>query len=93
MADDEVLRVPIAVNEQLKWLATDEEKAGITINVIKYVVCEAAEEVNEEWATRKEPSEFMDEVVIAVFKEGAAPPDVLKEFNKGELPDEIRGQQ
>jgi hypothetical protein len=32
-------------------------------------------------------------VVIAVYKEGAAPPDVLEEINKGELPDEIRGQQ
>ena len=41
----------------------------------------------------KEPSEFMDEFVIAVYKEGAAPPEVLEELNKGELPDEVRGQQ
>ena len=33
----------------------------------------------------------MDEVVISVYKE--APPEVLEEVNKAELPDEIRGQQ
>jgi hypothetical protein len=93
MSDDEVLRVPIAMNDQLKWLATDEEKARVTMDVLKYMVYEAAEEVNEEWVAHKEPSEFMDEVVIAVYKQGAAPPEVLEEINKGELPDEIRGQQ
>ena len=45
------------------------------------------------YVPKKEPSEFMDEVTIAVYKEGEAPPEVLEEINKGELPDEIRGQQ
>jgi hypothetical protein len=93
MSNDELLRVPIVISDQLKWLATDEEKARVTMDVLKYMVYEAAEEVNEEWVAHKEPSEFMDEVVIAVYKEGAAPPEVLEEINKGELPDEIRGQQ
>ena len=63
------------------------------MEILKYMVYEAAEEVNEEWVAHKEPSEFMDEVVIAVYKEGAAPPEVLEEINKGEMPDEVRGQQ
>jgi hypothetical protein len=36
---------------------------------------------------------FMDDVVILVYKEGAAPDDVLEELNQGELPEEVRGQQ
>lgn len=63
------------------------------MEVLKYIVYEAAEEVNEEWIAHKEPSEFMDEVVISIYKEGEAPPDVIEDINKAELPDEILGQQ
>ena len=63
------------------------------MEILKFVVYEQAEEVNEEWIAHKEPSEFMDEAVIAIYKEGEAPPEVLEEINKGELPDEVRGQQ
>ena len=35
----------------------------------------------------------MDECVITVYKEGAAPSDVLEEINRAELPDEVRGQE
>jgi type IV secretory pathway VirB10-like protein len=65
----------------------------VTMEVMKYIVYEQAEEVNEEWIAHKEPSEFMDEVVIVIYKEGEAPPEVLEDVNKAELPDEIRGQQ
>jgi hypothetical protein len=50
MADVEVLRVPIAMNEQLKWL---EEKGRVTMDVLKYMVYEAVEEGNEEWVAQR----------------------------------------
>lgn len=69
------------------------EKSKVTMDVLKYVVYEQAEEINEEWVAAKEPGEFMDETVIAVYKEGYAPADVLEDLNKGELPDEVKQQQ
>lgn len=92
ISDDEELKVTISLAEYTTGLSV-EDKSKVTMEILKYMVYEAAEEVNEEWVTYKEPSEFMDEVVIAVYKEGAAPPDVLEEINKGELPDEVRAQQ
>lgn len=88
-----VLKVQVSLAEQQRDLATLEDKAKITMEILKYIVYEQAEEVNEEWIAHKESSEFMDEITIAVYKEGEAPPDVLEEMNRGELPDEIRGQQ
>ena len=46
----------------------------------------------DRWIAAKEPSEFMDECTISVYKEGHCPEDVLEDINKGELPDEIKGQ-
>jgi hypothetical protein len=89
---EEVLRVQVSLAEHVAGLS-DEDKGRVTMEVLKYMVYEAAEEVNDEWIAHKEPSEFMDEVTIAIYKEGAAPDDVLEEVNKGELPDEVRGQQ
>jgi hypothetical protein len=89
---EEVLRVQVSLAEHVAGLS-DEDKGRVTMEVLKYMVYEAAEEVNEEWIAHKEPSEFMDEVTIAIYKEGAAPDNVLEEVNKGELPDEVRGQQ
>ncbi len=63
------------------------------MDVLKYMVYEAAEEVNEEWIAFKEPSEFLDEVIISIYKEGAAPPEVMEEINQGEVPEEVRGAQ
>lgn len=82
ISDDEELKVTISLAEYTTGLSV-EDKSKVTMEILKYMVYEAAEEVNEEWVTYKEPSEFMDEVVIAVYKEGAAPPDVLEEINKG----------
>ena len=92
IAPEDVLKVPLSLPEYTSSLSP-EDKPKVTMEILKYMVYEAAEEVNEEWVAHKEPSEFMDEVVIAVYKEGAAPPEVLEEINKGEMPDEVRGQQ
>jgi len=92
ISPEQVLKVPISLKETTEGLP-ESEKPKVTMDILKYMVYEAAEEVNDEWVAVKEPSEFMDEVVIAVYKEGAAPPEVLEDLNKGELPDEVRGQQ
>ena len=88
-----VLKVELSLSQYTKDLATLDDKAKITMEILKYMVYEQAEEVNEAWIAYKEPSEFMDEVTIAVYKEGEAPPEVLEEINKGELPDGVRGQE
>jgi hypothetical protein len=93
ISSDPVLKVQVSLAQQQKDLATLEDKAKITMEILKYIVYEQAEEVNEEWIAYKEPSEFMDEITIAVYKEGEAPPEVLEDINKGDLPDEVRGQQ
>lgn len=93
LSSEPVLKVPINVSAQQRELSTIEDKARITMEILKYMVYESVEEVNETWVAYKEPSEFMDETTIAVYKEGQAPPEVLEEINRGELPDEIRGQQ
>lgn len=92
ISEDEKLEIKLSLVEHQAGLST-EDKTRVTMEILKYMVYEAAEEVNEEWIAHKEPSEFMDEVVISVYKEGAAPLEVIEEMNKGELPDEIRGQQ
>ena len=94
LSEEPCLKVKIDLPAKLRLLQQDEKQSGrVTMEVLKYIVYEQAEEVNEEWIAHKEPSEFMDEVVIAIYKEGEAPPEVLEDVNKAELPDEIRGQQ
>lgn len=90
--NEEVLQITVSLAEHLAGLSTD-DKAQVTMDVLKYMVYEAAEEVNDEWVAFKEPSEYMDEAIFSIYKEGAAPPEVLEEINKGELPEEIRAQQ
>ncbi len=63
------------------------------MDVMKYVVYEQVEEINEEWIAAKEPGEFMDEAVVAVYKAGYAPEEVLEDMNKGEVPDEVKQEQ
>ena len=87
------LKVPISIATIVRDLPP-ELKQSVTMDVLKYVVYEQAEEVGEDkWVAAKEPSEFMDECIVAVYKEGHAPQDVLEDMNKGELPDEILQQQ
>lgn len=70
-----------------------EERDKVTMDVFKFTVHEQVEEVGmDKWIAAKEPSEFMDECTIAVYKEGHCPPEILEDINKGELPDEIKGQ-
>ena len=93
LSEDEMIQVPIILKDYTQLVVNEEDKLKISMDVLKYIVFEAAEEVNEEWVAHKEPSEFMDEVIISIYKEGAAPDDVLEDINHAELPDEIRGQQ
>lgn len=90
--DEDVKKISITLQEQQVGLS-NEEKPKVTMEVLKYMVYEAAEDVNEEWIAYKEPTDFVDECVVAVYKEGAAPPEVLEDVNKGDLPDEAIGQQ
>lgn len=90
--DDEVLKLTVNLADHQAGLSV-EDKTKVTMEILKYMVYEAAEEVNEEWIAYKEPSEFMDEAHFSIYKEGAAPEEVLEEINKGEMPDEVRAQQ
>mmetsp|Transcript_27287 Transcript_27287/g.39518 ORF Transcript_27287/g.39518 Transcript_27287/m.39518 type:complete len:284 (+) Transcript_27287:1595-2446(+) len=70
-----------------------EQRAKVTMETLKFLVYEQVEEIGEDkWVAVKEPGDFMDEHTIAIYKEGCAPAEVLEEMNKGDLPDEIRGQ-
>jgi hypothetical protein len=93
LSDEDVLRIPIVLKDYVQHVSDDDDKLTITMEILKYIVYEAAEEVNEEWVAHKEPTEFMDDIIIVIYKEGAAPDDVLEDVNQAELPDEVRGQQ
>ena len=86
--DENCLKVRIELAKICACLQ-GEEKTLITMDVLKYIVYEQAEEVNEEWVAAKEPSEFMDDVVIAVYKE--APPEILDQVNQVEVTEEVKG--
>jgi hypothetical protein len=87
-----VFKTKIILSQSQKGLS-DDDKARITMDVLKYIVYEAAEECNEEWIAHKEPSEFMDECEIAVYKDGHAPEEVMEEANRVELTEDMRGEQ
>ena len=85
-------RISIALASLVRSVPPD-ERDRVTMDVFRFAVYEQVEEVGmDRWVAAKEPSEFMDECVIAVYKEGHCPEEVLMEMNKGELPDEIKGQ-
>jgi hypothetical protein len=88
------LLVKIDLATKLKLLSKEEQQQGrVTMEILKYIVYEQAEEVNDEWIASKLASEFLDDVVVAIYKQGQAPIDVLEDLNKGDLPDEQKGQQ
>ena len=92
-ATSNIIKISICIASITKDLSI-EQKGNVTMDILKYIVYEQAEEIGEDkWVAAKEPSEFMDEAMIAVYKEGHAPADVLEDLMKGDLPDEIRGQQ
>mmetsp|Transcript_21559 Transcript_21559/g.37903 ORF Transcript_21559/g.37903 Transcript_21559/m.37903 type:complete len:154 (+) Transcript_21559:1-462(+) len=87
------MKVHVRLSDQTKKVL-ESDKDKVTMEVLKYIVYEQAEEVNDEWIAYKEPSEFMDEVTIAIYKDpDEAPPEVLEEINSAELPEEVKAQQ
>ncbi|KAL3808757.1 hypothetical protein ACHAXA_010950 [Cyclostephanos tholiformis] len=85
-------KIPIALASLVRSVPPD-ERDRVTMDVFRFAVYEQVEEIGmDRWVAAREPSEFMDECVIAVYKEGHCPEEVLEDLNKGELPDEIRGQ-
>jgi hypothetical protein len=69
-----------------------EERDKVTMDVFKYVVYEQVEELGmDRWVAAKEPTDFVDEAIIAVYKEGHVPADVLEDLNKADVPDEVKG--
>jgi len=88
------IKIPISINEITKDLTNNEQKLTMTMDIFKYIVYEQAEEIGQDkWVAAKEPGEFTDETIVAVYKEGHAPASVLEDLMNGDLPDEIRGQQ
>uniref|UniRef100_A0A7S1VE35 Uncharacterized protein n=1 Tax=Grammatophora oceanica TaxID=210454 RepID=A0A7S1VE35_9STRA len=85
------LKIKISLAEITRGL-DEEAKTRVNIETLKFMVIEQAEEVNEEWVANQEPSEFMDEATMIVYKEGHAPEDVLEEMNRVELTEDMRGQ-
>jgi hypothetical protein len=92
LSADETMSVELSLPTYTCNLAHD-DKARVTMDILKYMVYEAAEEINDQWIAHKEPTEFLDECRIAVYKEGCAPAEVLEDVNQAELPDEVRGQE
>jgi len=92
IASSDFIKIEVSLKEYTADLSED-DKTGVTMDVLKYMVYEAAEEVNEEWIAHRESTGFLDEATFLIYKQGKAPPEVLEEINKGELPDEVRGQQ
>lgn len=87
-----VVKVRIVLSDMQKGL-NDEDKARINMDVLQYIVYEAAEECNEEWVAHKEPSEFLDLSIIAIYKEGHAPEEALEELNRVEMTEDMIGEQ
>lgn len=87
-------KVTISIADLIRELPL-RQKGAVTMEVLKYIVYEQAEEIGEDmWVAHREPSDFMDEeAILAIYKEGKAPDDILEDINKGELPDAIVQQQ
>ncbi|KAL7531268.1 hypothetical protein ACHAXR_003946 [Thalassiosira sp. AJA248-18] len=86
-------KISIDLASLIKSIPSMEERDKLTMDAFKFTVYEQVEEVGEDqWIAAKEPSEFMDECTIAIYKDGHCPQDVLEDLNRGELPDEIKGQ-
>lgn len=91
-----MVKIFVSIAQVLKDNGIDKMNApeGLTMEILRYIVYEATEEIGEDkWIAYKEPSEFMDECHIAIYKEGQAPAEVLEEVNKGEMPEEVRAQE
>ena len=86
-------KISVKMGDQTKKVQ-DADKGNITMEVLKYIVYEQAEEVNEEWIAHQEPSEFTDEITVAIYKDPEfAPQEVIEEMNHAEIPEEMKAQQ
>lgn len=80
--------------EEIRTLQSLEEKEKVSMEVLKYIVFEQSDDIGEdEWVASKQPSEFMDEATIAIYKAGFAPKEVIEDLYKAEMPDEAKQQQ
>jgi hypothetical protein len=87
-----VTKIPIILSTVIKPITSHDEREKITMDVLRFAIYEQVEEVgNDTWIAVKEPTDFIDECIIVVYKAGHCPPEILMEMNKGELPNEIRG--
>ena len=87
-----VIKIPIVLSTVIKPVTSHDEREKITMDVLRFTIYEQVEEVGEDtWIAVKEPTDFIDECIIAVYKAGYCPPEIIMEMNKGELPNEIRG--
>jgi len=87
-----VIKIPIVLSTVIKPITSHDEREKITMDVLRFTIYEQVEEVGEDtWIAVKEPTDFIDECIIVVYKAGYCPPEIIMEMNKGELPNEIRG--
>ena len=87
------IKIQVKLSDHTKKVQ-ESDKEKVTMEVLKYIVYEQAEEVNEEWIAHKEPSEFTDEITVAIYKDAeSAPAEVMEEVNQAEIPEEMRIQQ
>jgi hypothetical protein len=87
------IKIPISLADLTREMSSIEEKEKVTISVLKYIVYEQVEEINQEWVAAKESSGFMDEANVHIYKAGFVPSEVLEDMNKGEQTDEAIQQQ
>jgi len=93
ISDEVSMKVFVRLADHTKKVR-EEDKGRITMEILKYIVYEQAEEVNEEWIAHKEPGEFTDEITVAIYKDAeSAPPEVIEEMNQAEIPEEMKAQQ
>lgn len=91
--NETILKYPIVLSNVIKQVKEDEQDE-VTEDILKYIIEELMEDIDANWISMKESSEFVDECVITIYKdEKYAPLDVLNELNQGDIPDEIQNQQ
>mmetsp|Transcript_33078 Transcript_33078/g.76224 ORF Transcript_33078/g.76224 Transcript_33078/m.76224 type:complete len:422 (-) Transcript_33078:322-1587(-) len=91
-----VTRVEFSVSKVLdESLITPAQASGrVTVEVLTFILNECVDEVGmDKWVAHKVRSEFVDDTVITVYKEGYAPPEILEDMNRGDLPNELLAEQ
>jgi len=87
-----VTKIDVNLSKLIRGVPPD-EMDRVTMDVFKFTVHETVEEIGmDKWIAAKEPSEFLDECIFAVYKEGHCPPEILEDLNRGDMPDEVKGQ-